>query len=107
MEHFVDVFFGVPAAWALGVVFVLTAAEASLFFGFVIPGEIAVVLGGVLASRGTVALTATAAAAVAGAIIGDLIGFSIGRRFGAPLLENRFPKQWPRVRAWIHRRGAI
>src|SRR5262249_17478451 len=105
MAHFVEVFFGVPAAWALAVVFVLTAAEASLFFGFVIPGEIAVVLGGVLASRGTVPLTGTAAAAGAGAIIGDLIRLSIGRHFGARLLESRFPRQWPRVRGWIHRRG--
>jgi len=105
MEHWVDVFFGVPAAWALAVIFALTAAEASLFFGFVIPGEIAVVLGGVLASRGNVPLAGAATMAVAGAIVGDLIGFSIGRHFGAPLLEDRFPRQWPRVRAWIQRRG--
>jgi undecaprenyl-diphosphatase len=105
MDHFVDLFFGVSAAWALGAVFALTAAEASLFFGFVIPGEIAVVLGGVLASRGNVPLIGAASAAVAGAIIGDLIGFTIGRHFGAPLLESCFPRQWPRVRAWLHRRG--
>ena len=105
MEQFVDLLFAVPARWALAGVFFLTAAEASLFFGFVIPGEIAVVVGGVLASRGTVLLPATMGAAVAGAVIGDLVGFAIGRHFGAPLLERRFPRHWPRLRAWIQRRG--
>jgi membrane-associated protein len=105
MHRLIETFFDISPGWALGAVFVLTAAEASLFFGFVIPGEIAVVLGGVLASRGTVSLEAAAAVAVSGAILGDLVGFSIGRYFGAPLLQRRFPRQWPPVRAWIHRRG--
>jgi hypothetical protein len=48
MQRLIDLFFDIPAAWALGAVFFLTCAEASLFFGFVIPGEITVVLGGVL-----------------------------------------------------------
>ena len=106
MQRLVDLFFSVPAAWALGAIFVLTCAEASLFFGFVIPGEIAVVLGGVLASRGTVRLGSVIAAAVGGAILGDLIGYSVGRRYGAALLERRFPKKWPPVRDWLARRGA-
>ncbi|HEX7252215.1 MAG TPA: DedA family protein [Thermoanaerobaculia bacterium] len=105
MERFVDFLFSVPAWWALAGVFLLTAAEASLFFGFVIPGEIAVVVGGVLASRDTIALPAAMGAAVAGAVIGDLVGFGIGRHFGAPLLERRFPRHWPKLRAWILRRG--
>jgi membrane-associated protein len=105
MEQFVDLLFAVPARWALAGVFFLTAAEASLFFGFVIPGEIAVVIGGVLASRDSVPLPGAMGAAVAGAVIGDLVGFAIGRHFGAPLLERRFPRHWPRLRAWIQRRG--
>jgi membrane-associated protein len=106
MQRLIDLFFEVPAAWALGAVFLLTCAEASLFFGFVLPGEIAVVLGGVLASRGTVALGSVIACAVGGAILGDFIGFLIGRRFGSALLQRRFPKKWPPVRAWIGRLGA-
>jgi membrane protein DedA with SNARE-associated domain len=105
MQRLVDLLFAIPAAWAMGAVFLLTAAEASLFFGFVIPGEIAVVLGGVLASRGTVSLSEAIAAAITGAILGDLVGYAIGRHFGAPLLERRFPRHWPKVRAWIQRRG--
>jgi len=106
MQRLIDMFFSIPAGWAIGAVFALTCAEASLFFGFVIPGEIAVVLGGVLASRGTTRLGSVLAAAVAGAIIGDFIGFLIGRRYGSGFLENLFPRKWPPVRAWIKRRGA-
>lgn len=106
MQRFIDLFFGIPAGWALAGVFLLTCAEASLFFGFLIPGEIAVVLGGVLASRGSVALGSVLAASIGGAILGDSIGFLIGRHFGAALLQRRFPEKWPPLRAWIDRRGA-
>ena len=105
MQRLIDLFFAIPAAWALGAVFFLTCAEASLFFGFVIPGEIAVVLGGVLASRGSVALSSVVAFAVGGAILGDFTGYLIGRRFGTAFLQRSFPKRWPPVRAWIDRRG--
>ena len=105
MQRLIDLFFDIPAAWALGAVFFLTCAEASLFFGFVIPGEIAVVLGGVLASRGTVALSSVIAFAVGGAVLGDFIGYLIGRRFGTAFLQRSFPKKWPPVRVWIDQRG--
>lgn len=106
MQRFVDLFFQIPAAWVLLTVFVLTCAEASLFFGFVLPGEIAVVLGGVLAARGTVSLAGVLAAAICGAILGDLIGFLIGWHFGSAFLQRRFPTKWPPVRKWLDRRGA-
>jgi len=105
MQRLIDLFFDIPAPWALGAVFFLTCAEASLFFGFVIPGEIAVVLGGVLASRGSIALSSVIAFAVGGAILGDFIGYLIGRRFGTAFLQRSFPKRWPPVRAWIDQRG--
>ncbi|HTD52887.1 MAG TPA: DedA family protein [Thermoanaerobaculia bacterium] len=106
MNRFIQFFFEIPAPVALAAVFLLTCAEAALFFGFVIPGEIAVVLGGVLASRNSVQLGSVIAAAVGGAILGDFVGFSIGRRYGSAFLERRFPRKWPGVRAWIDRCGA-
>ena len=45
-----------PGWPVLALVFALPALEASAFVGFVFPGEIAVILGGVAASRGTVPL---------------------------------------------------
>lgn len=106
IQRLVDIFFAVPAKWAIGGVFLLTCTEASLFFGFVIPGEIAVVLGGVLASRETVSIYAVIAAAVGGAVVGDTIGFLIGRRWGSVILHRFFPRRWPPVGAWLDRRGA-
>ncbi len=105
IQRFIDLFLGTPAPLAMGAVFLLTASEAALFFGFVIPGEISVVLGGVLAARGNVPLFGVLSAAVLGAILGDFIGFQIGRRFGTSLLERRFPERWPPVREWLLRRG--
>ena len=72
----------------LAVVFLAPALEASAFLGVVIPGEIAVLLGGVLAFEHRAPLPAVLAAAVAGAIIGDSVGYVVGRRWGRRLLDG-------------------
>lgn len=77
-----------PSWLVIALVFALPALEASAFLGFVFPGEIAVILGGVVASQGRVALWAVIIAAVSGAIIGDSIGYFIGRRWGTHLLHG-------------------
>ncbi|MEY9840437.1 DedA family protein [Streptacidiphilus sp. EB103A] len=71
-------------------VFLLPALESSVFLGFVIPGETAVVIGGVTAYNGRTALWAVIAVAIAGAIIGDSIGYAVGKRWGNSLL-GRIP----------------
>lgn len=73
---------------ALVVIFGLPALESSAFVGFLFPGEIAVLLGGVLAYQHRVSLAAVIAAAVLGAVIGDTIGFEIGKRWGRRLLHG-------------------
>jgi undecaprenyl-diphosphatase len=73
---------------ALAVVFLLPALESSAFVGFVVPGEIAVLLGGVLASRANVSLGAVLAAAIAGAVVGDTVGYEVGKRWGRRLLQS-------------------
>ena len=105
ISRFIQAFLGLPGPLILAGVFLLAGAEAALFFGFVIPGEIAVLLGGVLASRGTVHLVAAIAAGILGAVMGDFVGFQVGRRFGASLLERYFPERWPLIRTWLRRRG--
>src|SRR5438093_2540083 len=74
------------AAYVL--VFALPALEASVFLGFVFPGEIAVLLGGVLAFNGRVSLAAVIVAAVTGAIVGDSVGYVVGRRWGHQILRG-------------------
>src|SRR5438552_8912662 len=85
---------------ALAIVFLVPALEASAFVGFVFPGEIAVLLGGVLAFEGRISLGGAIAAAVLGAFIGDTVGFEIGRRWGERILVrvgSRVPIVGPRV----------
>jgi undecaprenyl-diphosphatase len=83
-----DAILTLPAWVALLLVFALPALEASAFVGFVFPGEIAVILGGVLASEGKLPLAAVCVAASLGAIVGDSIGYGIGHRYGRGLLAK-------------------
>nr|WP_246299419.1 bifunctional DedA family/phosphatase PAP2 family protein [Nocardioides panaciterrulae] len=62
--------------------------ESSAFVGFVFPGEIALLLGGVLAEQGRVPLFAVLAAGFVGAVVGDSVGYAVGRRYGRRLVEG-------------------
>jgi membrane protein DedA with SNARE-associated domain/membrane-associated phospholipid phosphatase len=73
---------------ALAVIFAVPALESSAFLGFFFPGEIAVLLGGVLAYQHRVSLPAAMAAAIAGAIIGDSVGYEVGKHYGRTLLHG-------------------
>ena len=82
----------VPPALALLLIFVVPMAEASVFAGFVFPGEIAIMLGGVLANEGRLPLWSVILVGSLGSITGDSIGYEVGRRFGNRLLE-RIPRR--------------
>jgi membrane protein DedA with SNARE-associated domain/membrane-associated phospholipid phosphatase len=77
-----------PVWVALALVFALPALESSAFLGFIFPGEVAVILGGVLAYEGRASLVAVLAAGILGAIAGDSVGYLVGRRYGRGLLEG-------------------
>jgi undecaprenyl-diphosphatase len=103
---------GLPAWLVLTVVVLLPALEASTFLGLVVPGETAVIIGGVVAHAGSLQLGAVIVAAAAGAIAGDQVGFLVGRRFGPGLLNRlprrlRKPEHIERTLALIARRGAV
>jgi membrane protein DedA with SNARE-associated domain/membrane-associated phospholipid phosphatase len=88
LGQLVDRILGLHGWAVLAVVFLAPALEASAFLGVIIPGEIAVLLGGVLAVEHRTPLPAVLAAAVAGAIIGDSVGYLVGRRWGRRLLDG-------------------
>jgi membrane-associated protein len=92
MSHLADRILQLPPAVALLLVFALPALEASAFVGFVIPGEIGVLLGGVLANQHKLPLWAALAAGIAGAVIGDSVGYEVGKRYGERLL-NKIPNR--------------
>lgn len=79
----------VPAPVAYSLIALLVFAEAAVFVGFVLPGETAVVLGGVMAAAGTLSLPVLLAVVVVAAIAGDSVGYEVGARFGPRLLETR------------------
>ncbi len=76
-----------PTAYAL--VGFLAFAEAALMLGFFIPGETAVVIGGVLAGLGRVDLGLMIGVVVVCAIVGDSVGFEVGKTAGPWLLQRR------------------
>jgi membrane protein DedA with SNARE-associated domain len=95
---------------ALGMIFLLPALEAPAFIGLVLPGELVLVFGGVLAQQGRVPLAAALALGVTGPIVGDSVGHWLGRRFGRRLLEvgaGRLagPARLARTKAVLQRRG--
>jgi membrane protein DedA with SNARE-associated domain len=79
-------FHGPPAYALIGF---LAFAEAALMVGFFIPGETAVVIGGVLAGIHQVNLDLMIVVVVVCAIVGDSVGFEVGKRSGPWLLERR------------------
>jgi len=100
---------------ALALVFALPALEASAFVGFIFPGEIAVLLGGVLAYQGRISLGAALAAAILGAVVGDSAGYVIGRKWGRailrgtigklPIIRSHVDKNLDRAEEYLQRRG--
>ncbi|HMA45837.1 MAG TPA: DedA family protein, partial [Frankiaceae bacterium] len=88
MRHLAERVLDLPTWLALLLVFALPALEASAFVGFVVPGEVGVLLGGVLSNQHRVALGAVLAAGIAGAVVGDSVGYEVGRRYGERLLRR-------------------
>jgi undecaprenyl-diphosphatase len=108
----VDALVALPPWLVLLLVFLLPAAEAALFLGLVVPGEIAVLVGGVVAHAGALPLWAVVVSAIAGATIGDQVGFRVGRRYGRSLLERLSRRTGhghdvDRALALLGRRGAM
>ena len=78
LEHLVSTV-GLP------LLFVLVMLEST---GIPLPGETALVTGGVLASRGKLNIAEVIAVAAAAAIVGDNFGYWIGREWGRALLTR-------------------
>ncbi len=91
------------------VIAALVFGETAVFVGFVLPGEIAVILGGVIASRGHVSLAVLILIVVAAAITGPFVGHEIGRRLGDRLFAakvlNRVRGAAERTRSVLSTRG--
>jgi membrane protein DedA with SNARE-associated domain len=76
-------------------IIVLVMAESG---GIPVPGETALIVGGIFASQGKLRIELVIAAAALGAIVGDNIGYYIGRRGGRWLLQRPGPFHGQRLR---------
>lgn len=99
----------VPAPVAYAVIGLLVFAEAALFVGFVLPGETAVLLGGVLASTGQLSLLPLLVLVVSSAVVGDSVGYEVGRKLGPRVLAlkplRRHAERLDRAQDLLRRRG--
>jgi membrane-associated protein len=91
------------------VIAALVFGETAVFLGFILPGEIAVVVGGFLASRGHLSLPLLIIIVVVAAVAGPFVGYEIGRRMGDRLLRvrplRRVQGGLDRATAVLRRRG--
>ena len=109
MTGFIDGLLNVSPIVAYIAVFCLVFAEDAIFVGFVIPGETAAVLGGVVASRGEVQLGTMMALVVLAAIIGDSVGYEVGKHLGTRLVKTkvlaRYSRKVENAQEFLRRKG--
>jgi membrane-associated protein len=109
MSGFLDGLLSAPPAVVYLLVGLLVFAEAAVFVGFVLPGETAVVLGGVLASRHGIDLRVLVALVVVCAVVGDTVGYEVGRHYGTRVLGwgplRRHEERLDRARGFLRERG--
>lgn len=94
MTAFLDPLVHVSPGLAYVVIFALVFAEAALFVGFVLPGETACLIGGVLCATGRLHLAVLLPLVVVAAIVGDSVGYEVGRLGGPSLLRSRLLRRY-------------
>jgi membrane protein DedA with SNARE-associated domain len=109
LQKVVDTLLSVPPVVALVIIAALVFGEAALLFGFVLPGETAVVYGGVLADAGRVSVLVVLLVVYLAAVTGDSVGFEVGRMLGprlvrAPVLRHH-TERVEQAQAYLRRRG--
>jgi undecaprenyl-diphosphatase len=85
--------------WTYLLVAVLCFLESGAGIGLLVPGETAIIVGGVVAGQGQIDVILLIAIAWATAVAGDLTSFYVGRRLGRAFLV----KHGPRVKIDEHR----
>ena len=75
-------------AWIYLGVAAFVFLETTVLLGFLIHGELLLMLGGAAAARGDASLVAMIALAWAAAVAGDMVSLLLGRRLGRPFLER-------------------
>jgi membrane-associated protein len=111
IAHLLDPLLNLHGWEAYALVGALVFAEASILIGFFFPGETAVILGGVAASRGHINIVVLIMVVVLCGIAGDSVGYLVGEKWGRRLIQTKFLRKRRRLLDAIfkqpNRRGAI
>ena len=78
--------------WTYALVGVFAFLETGAFVGLVLPGETALLVGGVVAGQGRISIVVVIGIAWAAAVLGDTASFFLGRRLGRGFLERHGPR---------------
>lgn len=78
--------------WTYALVGVFAFLETGAFVGLVIPGETALLVGGVVAGQGRISIVVVIAIAWAAAVAGDATSFFLGRRLGRDFMLRHGPR---------------
>jgi membrane-associated protein len=96
--------------WLYVIAGALAFSEAAILVGFVLPGEIALLVAGYFCRYGSLNLGVMIVVAIVCAIAGDSVGFEFGRKFGPGLRRSRVggwigERRWSAVDAFLHKHG--
>lgn len=105
-----DALLNLAHPWFYVLVFLLAFAEGGALVGLFLPGETAMILGGVLVGEGRAQLVPMAALAGGGSVLGDSVGYWVGRRYGRRLRLTGLGRKvgeerWTRVDEALRKRG--
>lgn len=109
-QQIIELVLGLEGPLVYGAVAFLSWGEAAFLLGLITPGELTVAVGGMLASRGQLALGGVAAAAAVGTVLGNVTGYWLGRRWGADVrgwkpVERYLGRPLRSARALFRKRG--
>lgn len=110
MDKILQPLFELPPFTVYLLIGLLCWSEGAFFLGFVTPGELAVVTGGILASRGQVEMDILLGIVVLATVAGNATGFYAGRRWGAGMLgwaplQRFFGPSIQKTQDFMFRRG--
>lgn len=100
-------------SWTYLLVGAMAFAETGAFLGFIAPGEVTVIVGGVVAGQGKIDAVALIALVWACCVAGDMTSYYLGRRLGRGFLEHHgrrvqiTPERLDKVEDLFRRRGGL
>lgn len=107
----VDLLLDLAHPWGYVLVFLLALAEGAALVGLLLPGETAMLLGGVLVYQDRATLPLMLLIGCLGSVIGDSVGYWVGRRFGGRIRSSRLGRKvgeakWEKAGNYLRERGA-